>query len=38
MGFLNISDEADVHAIPKIWEKWISIVRDKYGKAETFQR
>ena len=21
MGFLNISDEAEVHPIPKIWEK-----------------
>ena len=32
MGFLNISDEAKIHTVPKIWEKWISIIREKYGK------
>ena len=25
MGFLNISDEAEIHTIPRPWEKWISI-------------
>ena len=37
MGFLNISAEAEIHTIPKTWEKWISIVREKYGKTQTFQ-
>ena len=35
--FLHISCEALIHAIPKIWKKWIPIVRRKYGKTETFQ-
>ena len=30
--FLNISDEAEIHTIPRTWEKWISIIREKYGK------
>ena len=37
MGFLNILDEAEIHAIPRTWEKWISIIREKYGKKQTFQ-
>ena len=37
MGFLNISDEAEIHTIPRTWEKWISIIREKYGKKQTFQ-
>ena len=37
IGFLHISCEALIHAIPKTWEKWISIVRKKYGKTQTFQ-
>ena len=37
VGFLNISGEAEIHTIPKTWEKWISIVREKYGKTQTFQ-
>ena len=32
MVFLNISDEAEIHTIPKTWEKWIPIIREKYGK------
>ena len=32
MGFLNILDEAEIHTIPRTWEKWISIIREKYGK------
>ena len=38
MGFLiNISDKAEIHTIPRTWEKWISIIREKYGKKQTFQ-
>ena len=36
-GFLNFSFEAEIHAVSKTWEKWISIVREKYGKTQTFQ-
>ena len=36
MGFLNISGEAEIHTIPKIWEKWIYIVPEKYGKTQKF--
>ena len=32
MVLLNISDEAEIHTIPKTWEKWIPIIREKYGK------
>ena len=32
MGFLNILDEAEIYTIPRTWEKWISIIREKYGK------
>ena len=35
-GFLHISREAETHAFPKTWEK-LTIVREKYGKAQTFQ-
>ena len=31
---LNISDEAEIHTIPKTWEKCIPIIREKYGKKE----
>ena len=34
MGFLNISGEAEIHKIPKIWEKLIYLVREKYGKTQ----
>ena len=37
MGFSNILGEVEIHTIPKTWEKWISIVREKYGKTQTFQ-
>ena len=37
MGFLYFSLEAEIHAVPKIWEKWISIVREIDGKTQTFQ-
>ena len=34
MGFLNISSEVEIHKIPKIWERCIYLVREKYGKTE----
>ena len=37
MGFLNILDEAEIHTIPRTLEKWISIIREKYEKTQTFQ-
>ena len=37
LGFSNILGEAEIHTVPKIWEKWIPIVREKYGKTQTFQ-
>ena len=37
MGFSNILGEAEIHKIPKTWEKWISIVQEKYGKIQTFK-
>ena len=37
MGFSNILGGTEFHTIPKIWEKLISIVREKYGKTQTFQ-
>ena len=36
-GFLNFSYEAEIHAVPKTWEKWISIVQEKYGKTQAFR-
>ena len=36
MGFFNISYEAEIHLVPKALEKWISIVREEYGKTQTF--
>ena len=36
-GFLNFLYEAEVHAVPKIWENWISIAREKHGETQTFQ-
>ena len=36
-GFLNFSYKAEIHTVPKTWEKWIPIVRKKYGKTQTFQ-
>ena len=37
MGFSTILSEAEIHTIPKIWKKWIPIVREKYEKKQTFQ-
>ena len=37
MGFLNISDEAEIHIIPKTWDAWILIIREKYVKKQTFE-
>ena len=36
-GFLNFWLEAEIHAVPKIWEKWISMVQEKYWKTQKFQ-
>ena len=36
-GFLNFLPESEIHAVPQTWEKWISIVHEKYGKTQTFQ-
>ena len=36
-GFLNFWLVADIHTVPKIWEKWISMVWEKYGKTQTSQ-
>ena len=38
MDFSNILGEAEIHTIPKIWEKWILVVREIYGKTQTFQK
>ena len=32
-GLLKISGEVEMHTIPKIWGKWIYLVRKKYGKT-----
>ena len=37
MGFLNISGEAEIHAIPKTWEKWNSIAWGRHWKTQIFQ-
>ena len=36
-GFLYFPLEVEIHAVPKTWKKWISIVREKYGKTQVFQ-
>ena len=36
-GFLNISREAEIHAILKAWDEWVLIVWEKYGEKQTFQ-
>ena len=35
MGFLNISGEAQIHTVPKIWEKLIPIIRESKGKKHS---
>ena len=42
LGFLHIlqfsiSRVIESHTITKTWENWILIVREKYGKTQTFQ-
>ena len=37
MGFSNIFGETEIHATPKTWEKWIPIIREKYGKRQIFE-
>ena len=29
--------DAEIHAVPNTWETWISIIREMYGKTQTFQ-
>ena len=36
MGSLNISGEGEILTIPKILEKQIFVVREKYGKTQRF--
>ena len=36
-GFCNFLLEAEIHTVPKTWKKWTSIIREKYGKTQTFQ-
>ena len=36
-GLLNFSFEAVIQAVPKTWEKRISIVWEKHGKTQTFE-
>ena len=36
-GFWKFLLEAEIHAVPNTWEKWISITREKYGKTQAFQ-
>ena len=35
--FLRILRESEIHAVQKAWEKWILIVRGKYGEMQTFK-
>ena len=35
--FFNFLYEAEIYLVPKTWEKQISMVREKYGKTQTFQ-
>ena len=32
MSFLHLSQEAEIHAIPITWEKWIAMVLEKWIK------
>ena len=36
-GFWNFLLEAEIHAVPKIWQERIAIIQEKYGKTQTFQ-
>ena len=37
IGFLHISCETLIYAMPKIWKKWIHIVKKEYGKRKHFK-
>ena len=37
MSLFHLSQEAEIHTIVKIWEKWITILCEKYRKAQTTQ-
>ena len=36
-GFLNFSYEAEIHVVPKTWDKWISIDGESMGKHKHFK-
>ena len=36
MGFLNISGKTEIHTISKTLEKLLPIIREEYGKKQTF--
>ena len=36
-GLWNFLVEAEIHAVPNTWEKWISIIWEKHGKTQTFR-
>ena len=36
IGFSNISGEAEIHTVTKIWGQWIYIVQEKMGKHRDF--
>ena len=31
-SFLNILREAEIHAVARVWDEWILMVREKHGK------
>ena len=33
----NFLVEAEIHAVPNTWEKWIFIIREKHEKTQTFR-
>ena len=37
MDFLIFFGWAEAHKVPKIWEKWVPIIREEHGKKQTFQ-
>ena len=36
-SFWNFLLEAEIHAVPKIWEKWIPIIRKSMRKQKHFK-
>ena len=37
IGFLRISCEVLIYAMPKTWKKWIHVVKKEYGKRKRFK-